>query len=117
MCRLCDDRDETINHIISKRRHNWVKKLKFDHTTKWYMHKLEFLRENESHKIIWDFEIQTDHPIQKTRPSDNLQKKRICNIMNFAIPANQSENQRKQKERQVLGFCSELRKGNGDTKM
>ena len=52
-CRLCGDRDETINHIISERskleqkkyktRHDWVgkvihwelcKKFKFDHTNK-----------------------------------------------------------------------------------
>ena len=56
--RLCGDRDETINHIISesikwakkkyKTSHDWVgkvihwvmsKKFKFDHTNKWYMHK------------------------------------------------------------------------------
>ena len=56
-CRLCGDRDKTINHIISecsklaqkeyKTRHDWVgkvihwemcKKFKFDHTNKWYMH-------------------------------------------------------------------------------
>ena len=55
-CRLCGDRDETINHIISecskltqkeyKTRHDWVgkvihcemcKKLKFDLTNKWYI--------------------------------------------------------------------------------
>ena len=59
-CSLCDDWYEVINHIISechklaqkeyKTRHNWVgkvnhwelyKKLKFDHTTRWYMHKPE----------------------------------------------------------------------------
>ena len=53
-CRLCGDRDETINHIISeccklaqreyKVRHDWVgkviqwemcKKFQFDHTNKW----------------------------------------------------------------------------------
>ena len=39
------------------------KKLKFDHTTKWYMHKLETVLENETHKILWDFEIQTDYQI------------------------------------------------------
>ena len=47
-CRLCSDRDETVNHIISecnklaqkeyKTRHNWVGKIKqeikFEHTTK-----------------------------------------------------------------------------------
>ena len=55
-CRLCGDRDETTNHIISecsklaqkeyKTRHDWVgmvihwemcKKFKFDHTNKWYI--------------------------------------------------------------------------------
>ena len=54
-CRLCGDRDETIDHIIIecsklaqreyKVRHDWVgkvihwemcKKFKFDHTNKWY---------------------------------------------------------------------------------
>ena len=36
------------------------KKLKLDHTTKWYMHKPESTLEN---KILWDFEIQMDHLI------------------------------------------------------
>ena len=84
---LCDDRDETINHIISecsklaqkeyKTRHDWVgkvihrelcKKLKFDHTNKWYMHYPESVQENETHKLFWDFEIQTDHLISARRP-------------------------------------------------
>ena len=39
------------------------KKLKFDHTTKWYIHKLESVLENEKHKIWGDFEIQTDYLI------------------------------------------------------
>ena len=75
-CRLCDDRDKTINHTTSKcsklmqkkykKRHNWVgkgihwelcKKLKFNHTTKWYIHKPESLLKNETHKILKGFEI------------------------------------------------------------
>ena len=44
------------------------KKLKFDHTTKWYMHKLESLLENKTHKILWDFEIQTNHLITARGP-------------------------------------------------
>ena len=32
------------------------------------MHKLEFVLENEWHKILWDFELQTDHPIQARKP-------------------------------------------------
>ena len=81
-CRQCDDRDETINHIINecsklakkeyKTRHDWVgklihwelcKKLKFDHTARWYMHKPESVLENETYKTLWDFEIQIDHCI------------------------------------------------------
>ena len=34
------------------------KKLKFDHATKWYMRKLESVQKNETHKILWNFEIQ-----------------------------------------------------------
>ena len=75
-CRLCHDRDETINHIISecsklaqkecKTRHDWVgkvihwemcKKLKFDHTNKWYMHNPASVLENDTHKLLWDLDI------------------------------------------------------------
>ena len=75
-CRLCGDGDETINHIISecsklaqkeyKARHDKVihwetcKKFKFDHTNKWYMNNPAPVLENDSHKLLWDFNIQTD---------------------------------------------------------
>ena len=86
-CKLCRDRDETISHIIgecneqvqneNKTRHDTVgkfthwelyKKLQFDHTTKWYTHKPESVRENKLQKILRDFQIQTDHPIIFRRP-------------------------------------------------
>ena len=75
----CGDRDETIKHIISecsklaqkenKTWHNWVgkvihwklwKKLKFEHTNKCYMPNLESVQEKYTHKLLRDFEIQTD---------------------------------------------------------
>ena len=91
-CRLCGDRDETINHIISecsklaqkeyKTRHDCVgkvihwemyKKFKLDHTNKWYMHNPAPdhtnkwymhnpapVLENNTHKLLWDFDIHTD---------------------------------------------------------
>ena len=43
------------------------KKFKFNHTTKWYTHKPESILENETHKLLWDFEIQTDHLILARR--------------------------------------------------
>ena len=86
-CRPCGDRDETINHIISKcsklaqkeykARYDWVgkvihwemcKKFKFDHTNKLYMHNRAPVLENDTHKLLWDFNIQTDHLIPARRP-------------------------------------------------
>ena len=73
-CRLCGDRDKTINHIIIecskleqkeyKTRHDWVgnviqkelcKKLKLDYTNKWYMRNPESVLK-ETYKLLWDFE-------------------------------------------------------------
>ena len=106
-CRLCGDRDETINHIISecsklaqkeyKTRHDWVgkvihreirKKLKFDHTNKWYMHNPAPVLENNTHKLLWDIDVQTDHRISARKPdlikstkktkNEKLQNCRLC---------------------------------------
>ena len=61
---------------VYKIRHDWAgkvihwelcKKLKFYHTNKWYMHNPESVLENETHKLVWDFEIQTDHLISARR--------------------------------------------------
>ena len=86
-CRLCGDRDETINHILSecnklarreyKARHDCVgkvihwemwKKFKFDHTNKWYMHNPAPDLENATHKLLWDFKIRKDYIIPARRP-------------------------------------------------
>ena len=85
-CRLCGNKDQTINHIVDKgnklvqkehkTRCNWVgkmlllelcKKLKFDHTIKWYIHKPESVQENNTQKILLDFEIPTNHLIPSRR--------------------------------------------------
>ena len=85
-----------INHMISewcklaqqecKTRHDWVKKviqwdlckkLKFYHTTKWYTHKPEYVLENETHKILRDFAIQTDHLFLSRKPNLDIIKTQI----------------------------------------
>ena len=43
--------------------------------------------------ILWDFAIQTDHLIL-ARPTDQVitnKKKRTCQIVDFAVPANKKE--------------------------
>ena len=92
-CRLCSDTNKKINHIRessklvqqeyksrldSVRKVIYSKKLKSDHTTKWFMHKLESILENGMHKI---FEIQTVYLIcQKTRSSDRFKEKKTTSI-------------------------------------
>ena len=55
------------------------------------MHKPETLLENDSHNILWDFEIQTDDLILTRRPDhvtvDEREKKKTCWIVNFAVLA------------------------------
>ena len=52
----------------------------------WYMHKPESVQENEMHKILWVFTIQMDHPIPAWRPESFNKKKRIHQLVDFAIP-------------------------------
>ena len=117
-CRLCGDIDETINHIIRecsklaqkeyKARRDWVgkliywkmcKKTRFDHANKWYMHNPPPVLENDTHKLLWDFDKQTDHLISARRPDliiINKKKKKKENLQNFRLccsgkPQNKTE--------------------------
>ena len=119
-CRLCGDRDETINHIISKYRklaqeykvrHDWVgkviywemcKKFKFDLTNKWYMHNQAPVLENDTHKLLRDFDIQTNHLISARRPDHIIINKKKKNLQNCRLccpggPQNKTERMWKEK--------------------
>ena len=109
-CWLCGDRDETINHIISKcsklaqkeykTRHDGVgkrihcemcKKFKFNHTNKWYMLNPAAVLENYTHKLLWDFDIVTDHLILARRPdlmviTKKKKKKELAKLWTLRYP-------------------------------
>ena len=88
------------------------KKFKFDHTAKWYKHKPESVLVNEMHKIIWGFEIQTDPIITASRLDlvVNNKKENFAYSGLYRHSGPQNENQRKQKERQVLRPCQRTEK-------
>ncbi len=48
-----------------------------------------YILENNTHKLLRDFNIQTDHLIPARRPDLIIinKKKRICKIVDFAVPA------------------------------
>ena len=79
-----------------KARHDWVgkvihwemcKKFKSDHSNKWYMHNPAPVLENDTHKLLWDINIHTDHLISTRRPNLIIIKKKNCKIVDFAVPA------------------------------
>ena len=63
------------------------KKLTFDHTNKWYMYNPAPVIENATHKLQWDFNIQTDHLIPARRPDliiiNKKKKKMTCKIVDL----------------------------------
>ena len=86
-CRMCGEKGETVSLIICecsilaqkeyKRRHDNVarivhweicKKYDLPRAEQWYNHKPEGVTENESIKVLWDFNINTDYEIEHRRP-------------------------------------------------
>ena len=65
------------------------KQFKFDHTDKWYMHNPKPVLENNTHKLLWDFHIHTEHLFTARRPDLIIisKKKRTGKIVNFDVPA------------------------------
>ena len=77
------------------------------------MHILESILKNEMHKILWDFETQTDYLISAEKPDLALinKKKGTCHQVDFAIPVNHwVKKKRMWKDRQYLDLANKLKK-------
>ena len=69
------------------------------------MHNAAPVQKNDTFKLQWDFNIQTDHLIPARTPDliiiNKKKKKRICKIVDFAVPAdhriNLKESEKKDK--------------------
>ena len=55
------------------------------------MHKPESVLENETHKILWDFEIQTDHLIPARRPDQEIIYKKKIPYSTISVSADNRE--------------------------
>ena len=79
------------------------------------MHNGASLLENDTHKLVWDFAIQTDHLISTRRPDlimiNNKNIYIYCKIVDFAFPADHriklKESEKKDK---YLDLAGELKK-------
>ena len=105
-CRMCGERDESINHLIAKckklaqkeykQRHDNIARIvhvelceKFGLVGEvtWYNHKPASVVENDRVKILWDFNIQTDHVIQHRRPDIVVlyKNERKCHLIDIEL--------------------------------
>ena len=78
------------------------KKFIFDHANKRYMHNPAPVLENDIYKLLWDFDIYTDHLISAGRPDLILINKKKLNLQKYRLccPGRpQNKTQRMWKER------------------
>ena len=74
------------------------------------MHNPKSVLENETHKLLYDFVVQTNHLFSARRPDlviINNKKKRTCRIVDFAVPAGHKV---KLKEKKDKNLVRELKK-------
>ena len=58
----------------------------FDHTNKWYMHNPTSVLDNDTHKHLWDFDLQSDHLISARRPDlIIINQKKEENLQTFGL--------------------------------
>ena len=68
--------------------------------------------ENDTHKLLWDFDIHTDQLISARRPDLIIinKRKRTCKIVDFAVPADHRIKLKKcEKKDKYLDFARELK--------
>ena len=78
------------------------------------MHNPASVLENDTHKLLWDFDIQTGHLISARRPDIiiiNKKKKKICKVVDFAVPADHRIKLKEcEKRDKYLDLARELKK-------
>ena len=104
-CRLCKEKEETVDHLVSacskiaqtdyKERHNKIafklhwnlrKKYHLPAADKWCEHKIENVLQNNKAKILWDFKIQTDKHLAHNIPDITVVEKKQVWLVHVAIP-------------------------------
>ena len=83
------------------------------------MHNPAHVLENNTHKLLWDFDIHTDHRISARRPDlkkkkkkkkKKVKKKINCKIVDFAVPADHRIKQKEcEKKDMYLDLARELK--------
>jgi hypothetical protein len=124
-CRLCKEREETVDHLVSacskiaqteyKARHNKVatmlhwslcQKYNLPAADKWWEHKVEKVVQNDDAKILWDFSIQTDKHLAHNIPDITVVERKQVWIIDVSIPG---DSRIEQKEMEKITKYQDLR--------
>ena len=108
LCRVCHTASENIDHLLSscsplaatmyKRQHDSVarivhwalsKRFKVDVCCNYWNHKPQSVSENSRVKLLWDFNIYTDHVLSARRPDIVMIDKNnnTVTIIDISVPA------------------------------
>ena len=77
------------------------------------MHNPTPVLENNTHKLLWDFDIHTDNLISARKPDLVIisKKRRTCKIVDFAVPADHRIKLKEcEKKDKYLDLARELKK-------
>ena len=78
------------------------------------MHNTTPVLENDKHKLLWDFDIQTDHLISARRPNliiINNKKRKNFKMVYFAVPADHRIKLKEcEKREKCLDLAREMKK-------
>ena len=60
----------------------------FSRVDKWFENQPETVIENNDYKLLWDYNIQTDHKISARRPDLVIinKKEQTCHVIDIAVP-------------------------------
>ena len=124
-CRLCKEKKETVDHLVSacskiaqtdyNERHNKVasmlhwnlcRKYHLPAAEKWWEHKIEKVLQNKETKILWDFKIQTDKHLAHNIPDITVVEKKQVWLVDVAIP---SDSRIQQKEVEKITKYQDLK--------
>ena len=79
------------------------------------MHNPAPVLENDTHKLLWDFDLQTDRLILVRRPDliiiNKKKRKKICKIVDFTVSGGHRIKQKEcEKRDEYLSLARELKK-------
>ena len=90
-------------------RRGFMKRMRRNRAEQWYNHKPEGVSQNESVKVLWDFNVNTDNEIEHRRPDIvvELKAEKECLIIDIAVPG---DTRIKQKEQEKIGKYQDLKR-------